>query len=249
MNTISVVINTYNAELHLEKVIHAAKGFDEILVCDMESTDSTVDIAERNGCRVVVFPKGDNTIVEPARQFAIESATSEWVLVIDADEMVTSQLRDYLYKRISVDDCPHCIWLPRKNRFMGRFMHSTYPDYIPRFLHRESVHWPPTIHSAPVVKGRQEKVPSSRMDLAIEHLANDTVAMRMAKINTYTDNEVVRRSAKNYALGALLWRPFFRFFKSYFLKGGFRDGIPGFIWAVNEAVYQFVLVSKMIERN
>ena len=58
-NKISVVINTYNAEQYLEEVLEAVKGFDEILVCDMESTDRTVAIAQANGCRVVTFPKGD----------------------------------------------------------------------------------------------------------------------------------------------------------------------------------------------
>ena len=54
---ISVVINTYNAEQHLQRVIDAVKDFDEVLVCDMESTDRTVSIAKENGCRVVTFAK------------------------------------------------------------------------------------------------------------------------------------------------------------------------------------------------
>ena len=65
---ISVVINTYNAEQHLQRVIDAVKDFDEVLVCDMESTDRTVSIAKENGCRVVTFPKAGHTIVEPARE-------------------------------------------------------------------------------------------------------------------------------------------------------------------------------------
>ena len=82
---ISVVINTYNAELHLQRVLDAVKDFDEVLVCDMESTDHTLEIARENGCRVVTFPKEGHTIVEPAREFAIHEATNKWVLVIDAD--------------------------------------------------------------------------------------------------------------------------------------------------------------------
>ena len=73
-NKISVVINTYNAEKHLQAVIDAVKGFDEVLICDMESIDSTLEIAQKNGCRIVTFPKGEIRIVEPARQFAIEKA-------------------------------------------------------------------------------------------------------------------------------------------------------------------------------
>ena len=97
---ISVVINTYNAERHLLQVINAAKGFDEIVVCDMESTDNTLAIAKSMGCRVVTFEKKDYNIVEPARQFAIEQAAFPWVLVLDADEIVSEELRTYLYARI-----------------------------------------------------------------------------------------------------------------------------------------------------
>ena len=86
--TISVVINTYNAEEHLREVLDAVKGFDEIVVCDMESTDSTTDIARRYGCKIVTFPKAGHKSAEPARTFAIQSASSEWVLVVDADEII-----------------------------------------------------------------------------------------------------------------------------------------------------------------
>ena len=83
---ISVVINTYNASLYLEQVIEAVKSFDEIVVCDMESTDNTRDIARRNGCKVVTFPKADHKSAEPARTYAIQQASSKWVLVVDRSE-------------------------------------------------------------------------------------------------------------------------------------------------------------------
>ena len=141
-NKISVVINTYNAELHLQRVLDSVKGFDEVLVCDMESTDHTLEIAKRNGCRVITFPKGEHTIVEPAREFAIHEARHRWVLVIDADEQVTPQLHDYLYAALSRNDAPEGIAIPRKNYFMGRFLHSAYPDYVLRFFRQDLTHWP-----------------------------------------------------------------------------------------------------------
>ena len=64
---ISVIINTYNAKEHLAKVLESVKDFDEVVVCDMESTDSTVEIAQRYGARVVTFPKAGHKSAEPAR--------------------------------------------------------------------------------------------------------------------------------------------------------------------------------------
>lgn len=90
---ISVVINTYNASKYLARVLDAVKNFDEIVVCDMESTDDTIDIAREHGCKIVTFPKANHKSAEPARTFAIQSATSDWVLVVDADEVVSESLR------------------------------------------------------------------------------------------------------------------------------------------------------------
>ncbi len=265
MSKISVVINTYNAEEHLQKVLDAVKGFDEVVVCDMESGDNTVKIAEKNGCKVVTFPKANHKSAEPARTFAIQSATSEWVLVVDADEIVTPELREYLYKRISEPDCPQGLYIPRINLFMQREQHSSYPDYQLRFFVREGTEWPPYVHTFPTVKGRTEYIPRRRRELAFRHLADDTIASLMAKTNSYTDNEVYKRGkatgrraelgnerredtkAHNYGVWALFYRPFWRAFRNYFLKGGWRDGKRGVIRAGMDAVYQFVLVAKAIE--
>jgi len=227
-NKISVVINTWNAEQHLRKVLESVKGFDEVLVCDMESTDSTLDIAREYGCRVVTFPKEGHTIVEPAREFAIHEASHQWVLVIDADEVVTPQLKAY---------------------FMGQFLHSAYPDYVLRFFQKEKTHWPAVIHCSPEIDGSVVRIPAKRKELALEHLANDSVSDIIRKSNTYSDYELPRRRHKNYGLWALFSRPTFRFVKSYIIKKGFLDGKPGLIHALLDGYYQFIIVSKLMEER
>jgi glycosyltransferase involved in cell wall biosynthesis len=233
----------------LERVIESLKGFDEVLVCDMESTDHTIDIARRMGCRVITFPKENHSIVEPAREFAIHEAHYEWVLVIDADELVPAQLRNYLYEQIESDNCPDGIAIPRKNYFMGRFLHSAYPDYVLRFFRRDKTHWPAVIHCSPEIDGRVVRIPKGRRDLALNHLANDTVSDILRKADTYSTYELPRRRKKNYGLWALLSRPLFRFVKSYFLKRGFLDGMPGLIHALLDAHYQAAVVEKLIEER
>lgn len=248
-NRISVVINTYNAEQHLQRVLDAVKDFDEVLICDMESTDHTLEIARKNGCRVVTFPKEEHTIVEPAREFAIHEARYEWVLVVDADELVTPALKDYLYAMIDKADCADGLYIPRKNYFMGRFMRCHYPDHILRFFRKDKTHWPAIIHCVPEVDGRIERIPANRRELAFEHLANDTVEHIVSKTNQYTHNELERRKDKHYGPLAFLWRPFFRFFKTYILKGAILDGRPGFIKAILEGYYQFIFLAKQYEQS
>ena len=246
MSKISVVINTYNAEKHLQRVLESVKGFDEVLICDMESTDDTVSIAQKYGCRVVTFPKGNHTIVEPAREFAIHEAKGPWVLVVDADELVSPALRNYLYDQISTPNCPMGIAIPRKNYFMNRFLHSAYPDHILRFFRQDKTHWPPIIHCSPIIEGKTKKIPPSRKELALTHLANDTIDDIIQKTDNYISYELPRRRHKKYGVCSLLGKPLFRFFKSYLIKGGFLDGLPGLIHALFEARYQFLMVSKLI---
>ena len=246
-NKISVVINTYNAQLYLQKVIDTVKDFDEILVCDMESTDSTVEIAERNGCRVVTFPKGDCKIVEPARNFAVQSASCKWVLVVDADELVTPELRQYLYDIIKTPDCPAGLYIPRKNFFMGKFIRAGYPDYILRFFKREGVDWPPYVHSTPKIEGRVDRIPAKREELALIHLDEESIAARVRKLNDYSTDAAERRRNRHYGAASLFLKPGFHFFRYYILKGGFRDGMPALIRALLSAYYHFLVVAKVIE--
>ena len=167
---ISVVINTYNAQKYLARVLETAKSFDEIVVCDMESTDDTIVIAQQYGCKIVTFPKGDCKSAEPARTFAIQSATSDWVLVVDADELIPEALHDYLYDFIQHPEDIRGLYIPRKNYTMNTFLPSSYPDYQLRFFIREGTEWPPYVHTFPTVQGKVSHLPKSRKDLAFRHL-------------------------------------------------------------------------------
>ena len=245
-NKISVVINTYNEEASLPEILEHVKGFDEILVCDMESTDSTVKIAEEAGCRVVTFPKGNINIVEPARDFAIHEAAHEWVLVVDADEIVTDELKKYLYDYIKNPKCADALLIPRKNYVMNIFMRNSYPDHQLRFMRKDKAQWPARIHVKPVIDGRIEKVPSENQELALIH-KSITVQTKLAKMNTYTTNEVAKRKDEKVNLAGMFLKPTFRFVRHYFFKGGIFHGMSGLLLAINEANYKFYTLVKIWE--
>lgn len=245
---ISVVINTYNASLHLRDVISSVIDFDEIVVCDMESTDETVYIAKSMGCKVVVFPKGNISICEPARNFAIQSATNSWVLVVDADEIVTKELREYLYTQVTRDDCPDAFYIPRRNMFLGRYVHSS-PDYQLRLVRKEKTNWPPIIHRPPKIDGVVKRIPNNIPKVYIKHLDDACVSKRLLKMNLYTEYEVEKRGKKKYGLFALLFRPLWFFLRCLFIQGAVRDGIRGIIRAYLASTYQVLVLSKIKERE
>lgn len=235
--------------MYLEQVLQSVKDFDEVVICDMESTDSTVLIAQKFACKVVTFPRKQYRIVEPARNFAIQSAYNDWVLVVDADEIVTKELKDYLYRVVAQTSCPKGIFIPRKNKFMGRYLGDNVGDWQLRFFDKRCTFWPEVIHSIPKVNGRVEKVPKKEKNVRLVHLEQEYLHDRLEKINRYTDNELIRRKDKHYGMLALVFSPMAVFFKSYVLQQGFRYGKCGFIKAVSDSVYKFYTIAKVIENK
>lgn len=245
---ISVVINTYNASKYLARVLERVKGFDEVVVCDMESTDNTVAIAREHGCKVVTFPKANHKSAEPARTFAIQSANSDWVLVVDADELVSEALRSYLYDFIKNPGEVRGLYIPRKNYTMNVCLPSSYPDYQLRFFIKEGTVWPPYVHTFPTVQGAIDYIPKKRKNCALDHL-DDSTRATVSRMNNYTDNEVEKHAGKKVTLFKLIASPMVRFIKLYFIKGGICYGIAGYVQAMRAAQYKFTALCKMYEKQ
>lgn len=248
---ISVVINTYNASEHLEEVISYLKSFDEIIVCDMESTDNTREIAKKLGCRIIIFPKGNTTICEPARNFAIQSAKNEWVFIVDADEIVPKNLTEYLIKYVNSESHADALRICRMNLFLGDHPSVIYPDYQCRLLRKSKCYWPPTIHSTPQIDGMVESMDRCRRDLALIHKPIKFADYIHKNFCQYTDNEVTRR----YKIGLkisflqLIFQPACRFIKRYIIKGGIFNGKIGYIEAQCDAIYKFITLCKLYEHQ
>jgi glycosyltransferase involved in cell wall biosynthesis len=244
---ISVVIHTFNSEKFLDRVLSSVKNFDEILVCDMYSTDRTPEIAQKYNCKIIYHEKCE--VPEPARNFAIQSAANEWVLVVDSDEIIPEALQNYLYRRIKEKTDLQGIWLTRKNYIFGHFLHGEYPDHILRFFRKKNACWPPYAHTLPVVNGHVEYIPKRKKELAIIHLANSPMSEKLRKMDIYTNNEVLKRAEQNFPVWKIFTATFFRFFKSYIIKGGFRDGKAGIVIAGTDAFYKFVTIAKIWENK
>lgn len=245
--SISVVINTYNAEKYLRQVLESVKDFEEILICDMYSNDDTLAIAKGYNAKIIFHEKIN--FVEPARNFAVQNAQFEWVLLLDADETISDDLKRFLYDFKNNKDGNVCLAIPRKNYFFGKFMRAAYPDYVYRFFKKDHMHWPEFIHSIPTIDGGIFKIDRKSKSLAIEHLANNSISEIETKNNVYSTAEIPKRQHQNISFFKLISAPFFWFFKFYFVKQGFRDGKEGFIFAVLKSQYKFLTLSKLIEHK
>ena len=244
---ISVVIHTFNSGKYIRQCLESVRSFDEIIICDMYSSDDTLSIAEEYGAKIVMHEHCG--IVEPARTFAIHQATCDWVLVVDSDEVIPEALKDYLSQTIASGNCPDALLLPRKNYFMDRFMRASFPDYQFRFFRKEAFKgWPADIHSRPKIEGIVVKAPQKK-SLAIIHLEKNRVVDWISKMNRYTDLELSRKKNQRKNAVRLLLHPFYRFFFVYFIKGGCLDGKEGLIYAIIQASYKFFIHAKIIERQ
>lgn len=246
-NPISIIINTYNAEEMLANTLESVKDFDEIVVCDMDSSDNTVAIAESYGCRVVAFPKGNHNICEPARDTAIHSAKNDWVLVVDADEVVPSKLKECLQKILDNANHKDAYFVPRKNMFLGEFVKAFFPDYQLRFLNQKKATWPPTIHSLPQINGSIGHLPKDP-EIALIH-SGLTVSSEIKKIDVYSQNDLLKRKKENVSLWELIASPAFRFFRDYIIKGACLQGRRGFIRACFSSHMKFYYLAKVYERQ
>lgn len=243
---ISVVIHTYNSEHYLRRCLESVRSFDEIVICDMYSSDTTLEIAAEFGCKVV-YHEYTGGVPEPARNFAIQSASHEWVLVVDSDEVVPDTLRHKLYEFVEASgELYSGLRIARRNYFMGRFMHGSYPDYILRLMRKSRSNWPPMIHSSVQIDGQVAKL-KARPELSFEHLDDPTMTQFIAKLNRYTDNERKRHAGKNYSALMAAIKIWYRFFRLYIVRGGFRDGKAGYVYAKLASFSKAVIMFKLWE--
>jgi hypothetical protein len=187
--SLSVVINTKNSAQTLEKTLRSVDFADEIVIVDMMSTDKTLEIAKKYTDRIFEFK--DTGFVEPARNFAINKAKSEWVLVIDSDEEVPDSLRQFIKSVVSVSDHSvvdvDCYYLPRKNMIFGKWVKKTgwWPDYVLRLFRAGAVEWSEIIHSVPITRGVVKELPAEER-FALLHHNYSSVTEFVERLNRYT---------------------------------------------------------------
>lgn len=245
---ISVVINTRDSAPYLPRALDSVKGFDEILVCDLGSSDDTVDVARAAGCTILEFPVEKYTGPEPARNFSIRHARNKWVLILEPQEMVPVGLLEYLEEMADAADDMCGLYIPRRSFVMYRESKNLYPDYSLRFFRRDSVNWPLMPGARPIVSGRVHKIAASQRHLAI---LRPTLPMqiRLRRINMETEAEVDKMQVRKISFMQLMGATVGEFMKSYFLLGSWRYGLSGYIQAANMSIYRFLVLSKLHERH
>lgn len=244
---LSVVILTKNEEGKIARCIESIKWADEILIIDDESVDRTRQIAQSLGARVIVRPLNGDFAAQ--RNFGMDEASGDWVLQMDADEVVTEKLRNEIEKNLA-DNCPYSAFIiKRKEFFLGHFMQygGWYIDEL-KLFRRNDCKYIHAIHERPQVSGK-----IGRIEAEIEHYPFVNISQYIDRQNRYTDLEAKELFKEKSILSLreikynLLFKPIKLFWKLYIKKSGYKDGVYGLIYAALNAFRHFLRWAKYWE--
>jgi glycosyltransferase involved in cell wall biosynthesis len=245
MVPISAVLIAQNEEAKLPGALESVRFCNEIVVVDSGSSDRTRELAEAAGARVIVNAPWPGFVVQ--RNFAVDAASHDWILALDADERVTPALRAEIeaLRAAGFDEAAYRI--PRVAFYMGRWIRGTdwYPDPQVRLFDRRRGRWQGLlVHESVKVDG-----PLGRLAADMEHFPYDDVAAHMRKIDSYTTLWARQAHAAGRRTGAfdMSVAPAWAFVRNYFVKGGVFLGSAGLTVATLNAYYTFVKLAKLAE--
>lgn len=247
---LSVVINTKNAAETLARSIESVQWADEILVADMHSLDETVKIARKYGTKIIELPEYGR--VEPeGRNLANQAATGDWLLQLDADEVVPRQLAEMIEKVVGQADQIQTYFIPRKNLIFGHWIQHSgwWPDYQPRLFQKGSLRWVGGVHSKPQLKGATEKI-EAKEGLAIIHNNYHSISDYIDRLNRYTSLGATESLEKSLSADDNYTQVFSsELFSRYFYHQGWLDGEIGLLLAYLQSFSQLVQLAKTRELN
>ena len=251
---LSVCLVTQDEEENLGRTLESVQALvrdlgGEIVVVDSGSTDRTLEIARQHGARIFSEPwKG----FAGQKNSAMEKATKEWILSLDADEPLEQQcaaeilrlLRDQVSKSGDARDTsavqrqPVAYWIARKNYFLGRWMRhgGFYPDRKLRLIRRGAGHW--VEHGAhPTI---EVTGPTGTLRGAMLHYAYPTLRTYLEHMNSYSSQQakfLVDSGRRGFDFVNIVLNPIATFLYNYVLRLGFLDGREGFLLHAYHSAY------------
>jgi glycosyltransferase involved in cell wall biosynthesis len=242
---LSVILITKNEASNIRECLESVRFANEWIIVDSGSTDGTVDIAREFGATVI--STDDWPGFGPQKNRALDAATGDWILSIDADERISDALRKEILAAIS--DGGHAAYaLPRLSSFCGRFIHHSgwYPDYIVRLFRRGAARFSDSLvhESLRLTQETQGTQGTTGTPMTTGRLASHIIHY------SYLDDESVLRKLNQYStlgaqqayaagkrsgLGKVLAHALSAFLRSYVFKRGFLDGRAGVMVAISAA--------------
>jgi glycosyltransferase involved in cell wall biosynthesis len=246
--SLSVVLATYNEEKNIGRCLRSVKNLaSEIIIVDGSSTDKTREIAKQFDAKIKKIK--NIPMFHSMKQQAVDLATKDWILQLDADEEVTPALKEEIIKTIDFSPAEKGFYLPRKNLFLSHWLKKggQYPDPVIRLFKRGHGRFPQkSVHEQIKIKGSVGHLQSP----LLHHFA-PTLTKYLINTNRYTSLEAKKLRGNKFTL--LLkygfYLPLKTFFSLYFRHRGYVDGLPGFLFALLSAWHHPIIWAKFIENS
>jgi len=241
---VSVVITMYNVEDIIADCLESVIWADEIIAMDSFSTDRTPEIARKYTDKVIQH-EFEGYAAQKNR--AVEKASHPWILVLDSDEQVTPEIKDTILETLNSTIRYNAYRIPRQNYFLGKKVHFSgwQHDVVTRFFRKGHGKFSEThVHEDLVV---EDKVGALRG--ALIHHSCRSLSQFLEKVHRYSFLSAQDRAEKMKKVQwyHLTLRPIFRFFKQYFLKLGFLDGMTGLVLCSLAAYSVFLKYAQLWE--
>ncbi len=246
MAALSVIVITKNEAHNIVDCLESVKWADEIIIVDAQSKDATVEIAKKYTDKIFVQPWLG---FAEAKQFAVQHATNDWILWLDADERVLPELALEIQQLIEHQPKEAAFTVARRAYFLGKWIkHSGwYPGRVPRLFHKERA----SFNSAAVHEGLDIRGAIGELQNDLLHFTDPNLYHYVAKFNRYTTlaSEELFKKNKHFTLADVLVRPSWFFIRMYFFRLGFLDGVQGLLLAILSSMYVFTKYAKLWERR
>lgn len=242
--SISAIVITKNAEPTIRRCIESLRWTDEIVVVDSGSTDRTLEICRELGA--AVHQTSDWPGHGPQKNRALDRASGDWIMSLDADEWIAPELRAEVERAIAAPQGKAAFAIPRRSSFCGRFMRHSgwWPDHVVRLFRRGTARFSDDQgHDRLIVNGA-----TGRLSAPIHHETITDLDQLIDKMNLYsamTARNLHERGRRASIFTALLhggWA----FLRTYFLRAGFLDGREGFMLAVANAEGSYYRYLKLM---
>ena len=244
---LSVAIITFNEERIIEKNLNAVHDLaDEIIIVDSFSTDSTKEICLK--FPKVKFIQQKFLGFGKQKNLAIEQCQSEWILFLDSDEIPNEELIDSIRRIVSEPKSAFNVCdVEFNNIFLGETLKYGGWGNIKRerlFRKGHGKYSEDIVHEAFLTTETKGKLQGK-----INHYTYKDIYHHIEKSNKYTSMmaEKMYKNGKKSNIFKILFKPLFQFFKSYFLRLGFLDGLVGYYAAATAAFYTFLKYKKLHE--
>jgi (heptosyl)LPS beta-1,4-glucosyltransferase len=242
--SLACVVITKNEEANIRDCLDSIRWADELVVVDAESRDRTVDLARECQAKVIVRPWPGFGL---QKNFGMAQASSDWILILDADERVTEELRKEIKACLDgwASGAPVAYRIPRRNFFYGAWVRGggVYPDYQIRLFRRGIAQYNNVaVHENLIVDGEIGTLVGH-----LDHYTERRIQDHFKKFGLYTTMAAQEKAKTVRTVGwtDLVIRPLVILVKTYVLKQGYGDGVNGLIVCVFASMYTFVKYAKL----